>query len=199
MTTHRTLSNLALAMMAPPVILGAALCYLRPGQAWAWAIAMLVLPVAALARAKMMGAETTVDARKAISGAMIFVSLLISLTLAAPLAAALGLIDDTLARAIARRAASVFVGVFFVLRGNRLPKMLTPLADTRCDPAALQTLQRRTGWAYVLAGLAYTVLWLVLPVRLAAPIGVAVIVAGILAPTFILRSYAKGRVGTPSP
>jgi hypothetical protein len=199
MTANRTLSKLVLPMMALPVILGAALFYLRPQDARTWAIAMIVLPAAGLVRAKVMRTENTVEAQKAISGALIFVSMLVSVTLAAPLAAALGLIDDALAHKIAIRAASVFAGVFLVLRGNRLPKMLTPLADTRCDPATMQTLQRRTGWAYVLAGFTITVLWIVLPVHLAAPIGAAVIVAGILAPTIIMRSYAKGRVGTPSP
>ncbi len=198
MTTNRSLSKLALAMMAPPVILGAALCFLRPQQAWAWAIAMIVLPAAGLVRAKMMRNEATADRQKAISGAVIFVSVLVSVTLAAPLAAALGLIDNGLAHAIGTRVASVFAGVFLVLRGNRLPKVLTPLSDTRCDPATLQTLQRRTGWAYVLAGFTLSVLWLVLPTHLAAPIGVAVLVVGILAPTAVLRSYAKKSVGAPS-
>lgn len=196
MTSNRTLSNLALAMMAPPVILGAALCYLRPGQAWAWAIVMFFSPAAwLLLRAKRMRTE---DARRAISGALIFGSLLLSVSLAASLAGVLGLIDGALAHEIAARGASVPAGVFFVLRGNRLPKTLTPLAEVRCDPATLQTVQRRTGLAYVLAGFAFAVLWLVLPVRLATPIGIAVILAGILAPTIIMRSYAKGRVGTPS-
>ena len=199
MTSNRTLSSLALAMMAPPVILGAALCWLRPGQALAWALAMIVLPAAALVRAKVMRTGNTIQAHKAITGALIFVGLMLSVTLAAWLAAAVGLIDDPLAHAIATRATSVFVGVFFVLRGNSLPKMLTPLSDIRCDPATLQTLRRRTGWAYVLAGFAYTVLWLVLPVHLAVPVGIAVIVVGILAPTVIMRSYANRRVDHPSP
>jgi hypothetical protein len=196
MTTPRTLSNLALAMMAPPVILGAALCWLRPQQALAWVIAMIVLPAAWLVRAKMTRSET---ARKTISAAVILVSLMLCVSLAVWLAAALGRIDDGLAHAIATRSTSVFVGAFFVLRGNSLPKMLRPLSDIRCDPATLQTLQRRTGWAYVLAGFTYAVLWLVLPAHLAAPIGIAVILAGVLAPTIIIRSYAKGRVGTPNP
>ena len=76
--------------------------------------------------------------------------------------------------------------------------MLTPLSDIRCDPATLQTLRRRTGWAYVLAGFAYTVLWLVLPVHLAVPVGIAVIVAGILVPWAVTRFCYMGPANRPS-
>jgi hypothetical protein len=204
MTTNRNLSNPALVMMGLPVLLGAPLCYLRPGEVWAWVAGMFIVPVVWLgikAARKVFGNaaiptkhdRSPADTRKAVSGAVILASLLLSASLAAPLAAALGLIDESLARAIASRGVYVFVGWYFVLRGNRLPKMLTPLSDTRCDPARLQTLQRCTGWSYVLAGFALAVVWLLLPVHLAQPIGMAIIAVGVLLPTFILRSYATGR------
>ncbi|HEY5412078.1 MAG TPA: hypothetical protein VIJ94_15255, partial [Caulobacteraceae bacterium] len=195
MTPTRTLSRFALAMMALPVVLGALLCFVRPAAAWLWIFAMLILPASWLgireavkavgkttAGGMMIPVEDPVDARKAISFAMAFASLVIAIPLAARLADALGLIDPSLADAIATRWTNVVAGGYFVLRGNRLPKILTPLSDLRCAPATMLTLQRGAGWIFILAGLAYAVLWLALPVRLAEPIGAAVIVAGILAP-----------------
>jgi hypothetical protein len=204
MTANRTLSNLAVAMMGLPVILGISLCYLRAERTGLWVAAMLFLPVSWLGikavpkalRTTMLGTilmplENTADARKAISSAMIFASLIAAMPMGAKLANALGLIDESLAAAIAARWMSVLAGGYLILRGNRLPKILTPLPDIRCDPATMQSLQRRTGWAYVLAGFTFTLVWLVLPVHLAQPIGMGIIAVGILVPTFILRFYAK--------
>ncbi len=212
MTTNRTLSNLALAMMALPVVLGAGLCALRPERAWLWVVAMLFLPASWLAiRATsralgktpvggmMIPVEDPADARRSISFAIAFASLVVAIALGARLAEALGLIDRSLADVVATRWTNVFAGGYFVLRGNALPKVLMPLPDLGPGAEAMQALQRRTGWIFVLAGLAYIVLWLVLPLHLAEPIGVAVIVAGILAPAAVLRSRAKAGVGNPSP
>jgi hypothetical protein len=198
-TTTRPLSNLALAMMALPVILGAWLCYVRPERAWVWVFGMFFLPVLWLAikatgqafgkttvAAMTMCGENIPESRKTLSGAMIFASLLIAVALGARLADALGLMEGTWAQAIINRATNVFVGGYLVFHGNRLPKILTPVWSARCDSATMQTLRRRTGWAYVLAGLAFTLLWLALPVHLARPIGMAVIVAGVLVPSVIM-------------
>ncbi len=196
MAANRALSNLALAMMALPMLLGACLCWVRPERAWLWALAMVAVPVAALGkttvRARLLRAESTVDARTAISGAVIVSSWVAASLLAGKLAGTLGTIEPSLADAIAIRWANFLVGGYFVLCGDRLPKVLTPLSDLRGDPANIQTLQRRTGWILILAGLAYAVLWLFLPIRLAWPIGLAVMLGGFLAPSVVLRSLTRG-------
>jgi hypothetical protein len=193
MSTNRALSNFAVAMMALPVILGAALCYMRPEQAWAYALGMLVLPVAWALKTRFANAE----ARSRISFAMIVSSLVISVPLGTSLAAALGLIDGPV-HAISERLTNVLAGLCIVLLGNQLPKMLTPLSNAACDAATVQRVRRRTGWAQVLAGLAFAVLWLVLPVPFARPIGIAIIVAGILVPWAVTRFCYMGVAGRPS-
>jgi hypothetical protein len=134
MTASRTLSNAALAMMSLPVMLGAALCYLRPEGARAWAVGMLLLPSSRLcikAAGTALGKTTvcttakraeTGDVRKQISYAMIFASLVLCVSMGAPLA---------------------------------------------------------------------TALRLVLPLRMARPIGMAVIVAGVFAPSIIMFSKLR--------
>jgi hypothetical protein len=197
MTTNRTWSGFAWATMALPVILGAPLCYLRPDGAWAWMAGMFIVPVACFIikalRDRLPRVGTVVFPKAIPAGAIIFSSLLLSVSLGAPLAAALGLIDNSLAHVIGSRGVYALGGCYFIVRGNRLPKMLSPLSATLCDPATMQALQRRTGWAYVLAGLAIAIVWVALPLHLAQPIGMAIIALGILVPTFIMRAHANRR------
>ena len=188
MSTNRALSRLAVAMTALPVILGAALCYVRPDRAWVCAMCMLVLPAAWALKTRLGSA----DAGTRISYAMIVSSLVISVPLGTSLAAALGLIDGPTVHALGDRLTNVLAGLCIVLLGNQLPKMLTPVSGARCDAATLQSVRRRMGWAQVLAGLTFAVLWLVLPISLARPIGIAVIVAGILVPWAVTRFCYMG-------
>jgi hypothetical protein len=60
----------------------------------------------------------------------------------------------------------------------------------------MQTVRRRTGLAYILAGLAFVLGWLVLSARLAQPVGFAIIAAGIFTPTVIMHGYAKRRIAS---
>ena len=204
MTMTRPLSNLALAMMTLPIVLGAPLLFLRPEGAWAWAAGMFTLPVmwfGLQAAAKIFGrpigggawqrAGTDADARKIVSGSMILASLMLSISLGATLAAALGHIDKSLAHEIGQRSMYVLVGCYFVFQGNRLPKILSSLSDACGDPATMQTLRRRIGWTWVLAGFAFAIVWLILPENPALPIGIAIVLAGVLVPSLILRYQAK--------
>lgn len=199
MTTNRNRSNFAWVTRALPVMIGAPLCYLRPDRAGAWVAGMFIVPLSCLGimavRDRLPPVGTVVLPKTIPDGAIIFASLLLSVSLGAALAAELGLIDHSLSRLIGSRAVYALVGCYFVIRGNRLPKMLTPLSATACDPTNLQALQRRTGWAYMLAGLTIAFAWVALPLHLAQPIGMAVIAVGILAPTFILRAHANRRGG----
>jgi hypothetical protein len=204
--TSRSLSNLALAMMALPALLGACLCLVRPQRTWLWLIAMLVMPAAwfgvreafkALRRAATAGSTLEAQDRVAVAVAVIVASMVVAMPLGARLAEALGLIGPPLAQAISTRWANVLVGGYLVFKGNRLPKILTPLADAPFEAASFDALRRRTGWIVVLAGFAYTVLWLAAPAAVAEPVGLALIAAGILVPVAIIRTGARRRVRSP--
>ena len=62
------------------------------------------------------------------------------------------------------RSAQMLIGLSLAVFANFIPKT---------DRASV-TL-RRTGWAFTIAGVAYAIIWAVLPVEVAFPIGLAVI------------------------
>jgi hypothetical protein len=74
----------------------------------------------------------------------------------------------------------VVLGFFFVATGNALPKVLKPLREGRCDGAKTQAFQRFHGWTWVIMGLTYALVWMTLPVDLAEPVGVLVILSATL-------------------
>lgn len=94
---------------------------------------------------------------------LIFAGLMIVIPIGLQLAAKAGLADS----GWAWRALMALVGVFLVLRGNEIPKKLTPIASGRCDPIRAQRVQRVAGWAWFITGAALVVIWLTLPLALA--------------------------------
>jgi hypothetical protein len=90
-----------------------------------------------------------------------------------------------------QRLAMAVAGAFFVFTGNALPKTLTPLSARQCGEATSQALQRFMGWTWVLMGLAFSAVWLALPIDAAEPVSVAVIATGAIAvATRIVRARA---------
>lgn len=82
------------------------------------------------------------------------------------------------------RVVTACFGLIVAWSGNMMPKTLTPLARMRGNPARCQARQRRAGWAFVLAGLGWSVSWLVLPLPMAMPMSMLLLmfcaVAGLL-------------------
>jgi hypothetical protein len=79
------------------------------------------------------------------------------------------------------RVVSAMFGLIVAWSGNMVPKTLTPLARLRCDPARYQARQRRAGWAFVLAGLGWSVSWLILPMPIALPVAMLLLMFGTVA------------------
>lgn len=79
---------------------------------------------------------------------------------------------------LAWRVLMAFIGIFFVVTGNAIPKRLTPLDSLACDPRVAQRMQRFAGWTWVLAGALLALAWVALPS------------AGALAATFVLLPCA---------
>jgi hypothetical protein len=80
----------------------------------------------------------------------------------------------------ARRATMAIGGAFLAVRGNAIPKTLTPLAALHCDPAKAQAVQRLAGWIWALAGLAVAIAWLMLPINLAEEMSYLLLPSAIL-------------------
>jgi hypothetical protein len=195
----RTLSRLALAMLALPAGLGLTLCIVRPDRVLLWAVAMIAIPALLAAthglrrfeNALADSSEQAMQERgEVLSSAVAWASLVIALIMSARLAEALGLVDHALAEDMATRWANILAGGFLIFHGNRLPKILLPLS-TFSDPARVQTVRRRTGLAYVLAGVAFAGGWLFLPVSLAQPAGLVILALGILAPALVMRNETR--------
>lgn len=86
---------------------------------------------------------------------------------------------DWIAADTMERAQGVMVGLVLVICANLVPKTLEPLSR-RCDSSRKQSLQRFAGWTLVLAGLGYSIAWLVLPVEQARIPAMSIVAAGLL-------------------
>jgi hypothetical protein len=162
----RTITN----HLAPGLLaLGAALAignwWLRPGRAPAWAAALIVIGCMGLVwfRASRRSAEEGARSKRedSIRAAIVFAALMLLIGLGNRLAIASGAAGSP---NFALRAIMAIAGAFLVFTGNAMPKMLTPLASQRCDPARAQAARRFAGWTWVLAGAAVSVAWLGLPI-----------------------------------
>jgi hypothetical protein len=155
--------------------------YLRPERVWAWAWTLVLLGCMTVAFLRApRRSENDVARRRAadsITSGIVFAGLIVAIPLSLRLAATLGAIDTADA---ARRLPMVMLGAFFVYTGNAIPKTLTPLSALQCDAARAQAFQRWFGWTWVLMGLAWAIVWLVLPLDLAKPVALVVLFSGIL-------------------
>jgi Flp pilus assembly protein TadB len=72
--------------------------------------------------------------------------------------------------------------------------MLTPLSTMACDGARTQAFQRFSGWTWFMAGLTFAMVWLVMPLDVAKPLSIVVIVAGmLLVATQLIRMARRHR------
>ena len=95
-----------------------------------------------------------------VRSALILAELTPASTLAVVLADKTGYIGDE----TSKRAVQVAMGLIVVYCANLAPKTLEPLATTG-DPARIPALQRFCGWTLVLAGLGYSLAWLIAPIE----------------------------------
>jgi hypothetical protein len=178
---RQTGSNVfAATLLAAATALAGVDWYLQPQRAVAWVAALAFLGVMALAllgAARLSGTAPASRAGESLRSGVAFGSLILVCSLGARLLAALGAVGS---EELSRRVSMAILGAFLVFSGNGLPKMLTPLADLRCDPARVQALQRRAGWTFVLSGLAFSLAWLVLPIAVAEPVSLCVLLGGTL-------------------
>jgi hypothetical protein len=172
---------LAPLLLGLSIVLAAGNWYLDPERVRSWAAALLFLAcMAFVLRFALSRSSDSAAGRYAaqfIRNGVIFAALIMAVSLSVKLARALDTLDDT---SLSQRLTMIILGAVFVFYGNAMPKMLTPLSVLRCDGASVQAFQRFTGWTWVLTGLAFAVVWLVLPPDVAEPVSVATMVGGAL-------------------
>jgi len=98
-----------------------------------------------------------------------------------------------------QRLIQMAIGAVLVLTGNLVPKRLRKMSEDNCEPSRRQSLQRFAGWAFVLAGIAYIVVWALAPVDTALTVGMCVVGAAtllVLVPCLwlALKRRSAGRV-----
>ena len=168
------------ALLALGVILAIANWYLTPERSGAWAITLglLVVLMGPLAIARRLRSRGIVSpSSDQISSGVGFAALMMVIALSGKFLQTVGVIDD---QSLARRLTMALVGVLLAMIGNATPKRLTPLSALACDGARNQAFQRFTGWTWFMAGLTYAMVWLVMPLDVAKPLSVMVVVAGLL-------------------
>ncbi len=182
------------ALLALGVTLALANWSLTPGRSRSWVITLgvLVFLVVPLVIAKRLRSRGVLNpSTDQISIGVGFAALIMVIALSGTLLQVLGVIDD---QSLARRLTMALVGVVLAMIGNATPKRLTPLSALGCDGARNQAFQRFTGWTWFMAGLTYAMVWLVMPLDVAKPLSVVVVVAGmLLVATQMIRMVRRHR------
>jgi len=177
--TTRTASALLAALLVVNAVVAAWLWYPGPGDTVRALLAMGVLPfwwgIAWLSAGRSRD-EVTRDHYHVITRWILLAAAIFLIGLLRSVGSRLGLIEDP---DLWRRGLFVLWGVFLVVVGNRMPKMLMPLWTP--DEPRLQSLRRLTGWAFVAFGIATVILFLSLPLDFAKSIGRLVVFGGVAA------------------
>ena len=177
--------------------------YAHPESAPAWAAALVVLVVmlvvlhgsrlAHRAPAEGGGSRRNPDW---ITISVVFGALMVMFPLGTTLAHSLGVGDG---RDLGQRASMVLQGLFLAMLGNTMPRMLPPVSSMACDGARVQTFQRRAGWTWALAGVAFALAWLALPDGVARPISMGAVVTAVALTVALLLRLRKPRQRNPIP
>jgi hypothetical protein len=152
---------LAAAMVALAVGLAAALAVTVPAKLGYWIAAGLTMPLLWLFAERVARGQATL--RLSVAGAASVIAIAEGLALAR----ALDLIAAD-SESLALRAVCIACGIAIVVSGNMVPKRRACFDPAAPDAARKQAAQRFSGWTFVLAGLANTLIWIFMPVDDAA-------------------------------
>ena len=165
----------AMASGALVFFLGAWLCWLIPERSLAWVLAMLTLPAVwwsqqVLQKFGVDVARASAD-RRTLARAVAAAGLIMAISMAAVLIQKLGWIEAGTG-ALGKRALGLIVGAMVIAYANVVPK--TP------GSARLQATLRFSGWVLVLAGMAYSAIWLLAPITYASTLATWVLFSGLM-------------------
>ena len=156
----KTITATAVTLTALVVGLGAALWLQRPELSSSWAVSILFLPGAWLAVLLVdkacAGRATRLRTRQELIRAIACAGAVLALSLGAAWAKELSLVNGDMTK----RFVGVMLGVVLILMGNVMPKKLAPLDIQRGRAAKTQATQRFVGWLFVVAGLLYAAVWM---------------------------------------
>ena len=157
----KTLTATAVTLTVLVAGLGSALWIQRPELPSSWAVSILFLPGAWLAVLLVdkacAGSDTRLKTRQELIRAIACAGAMLALSLGAAWAKELSLVDGDMTK----RFVGVMLGVVLILMGNVMPKKLAPLDSQGARAAKTQATQRFVGWLFVVAGLLYAAVWMV--------------------------------------
>lgn len=119
------------------------------------------------------------------------------------LAVAYGLglaVDRNLVSAIlAERLQHALMGGVLVLVGNFMPKTGNKPSEANCHPPEAHLVKRLSGWALVLAGVGYSLTWLVAPISVAPVLSMVLVGGAVVVMVVSLFIGLRGRPTSQSP
>ena len=180
MMTHKRFRTIIATLTFIVVVLAVTNWYFKPENARSWAIGMASMPaiwgiVTFLERRRSLKSYGEAE-RRFFTGSVIVAGLILAAAQGIKLIDTLGDFDmDRL-----ERVWGVGIGVVLVIMGNVMPKILSPLAAQRCSESKTQSIQRFAGWSFVLAGLAYAIVWMVLPVTQANTVAMLICLSSVI-------------------
>ena len=127
-----------------------------------------------------------------IKSALLMAGFILALALVPTLAARSGFVDPS----VSERVMGAIFGLILAFFANVVPKNLSPLSDSRCDPAKAQSYRRFSGWAMVLAGLGSAIVWMTFTIALANYVSMAIIATSVL---LVAAVCVIARRGSQSP
>jgi hypothetical protein len=194
--------NAAFALTGVGVVLVLANWYAKPEAALAFAVAlaMFVVMAVALRLSRRVVRHSTakpsaVPGLDRIPTAVVFAALMMGIPLALTLARSYGVVDDV---DLGRRSTGALIGVFLAMLGNVMPKNLPPLSSTGGDGARQQAFHRRAGWTWALCGLASATGWLALPIDYAEIATVVLVITALVLTIVHLSRLSRPRKNEPA-
>jgi len=191
---HFSIAGLTLAVAG----LGVLNWYFKPEAALTGIIGVAAMPViwfvVAYILKKRSLSEHTDDERRFFTRSVIVAGVILAGSQSIKLFKVLGNHDI----AALDRIWGITLGIVLIILGNLIPKILSPLTAKRCGPSTATSVQRFAGWALVLAGVGWTIAWIVLPIKLADNVAMTFGIAG-LALVLLRYIFAFGRPGGASP
>jgi hypothetical protein len=95
----------------------------------------------------------------------------------------------------ATRGVMVLIGLSLAVWGNLMPKMLEVPQRTVSEATVSQSVQRFAGWAMMIAGLLWAVLWGFAPQEIANPAGIAIMATSAVATmSYTVWRHRKSRL-----
>jgi uncharacterized membrane protein len=179
MMRTRTFHILIALTVAINLSLGITNWLIDPQYAWRWFAGIMYMPsmwifVIWTLNRRPLSQYSTTERR-------FFIASILAASLLIFLAFSLRLIEhfDVFNMAAIDRVWGIGIGLFLAAFGNTIPKVLRPLSAKQCAGAETQSVQRFAGWAFVLAGLTYAVLWIFMPTKQAEDVTIYIVMAAL--------------------